>query len=149
MYKDAIFFSAHKFVGGPETPGVLVAKKNLFRNPHPGQCGGGTVFFVSLCRKKFYFFNGISAKTVYVEYFFCLGGQVTPSNHRYFKEVELREEGGTPSIVGSIRAGLVVQLKEVVGSAEIMRREEQMVERVLSKWSSIPEVGWNTNSSHV
>ena len=47
MYKDAMFFSMHKFVGGPETPGVLVAKKKLFRNSHPGHCGGGTVFFVS------------------------------------------------------------------------------------------------------
>ena len=33
MYqKDAIFISPHKFVGGPGTPGVLVAKKKLFRN---------------------------------------------------------------------------------------------------------------------
>ena len=50
VYKDAIFFSVHKFVGGPETPGVLVAKKKLFRNPIPGQGGGGTVFFVRACR---------------------------------------------------------------------------------------------------
>ena len=48
VYKDAIFFSVHKFVGGPETPGVLVAKKKLFQNSSPGQCGGGTVFFVSI-----------------------------------------------------------------------------------------------------
>ena len=47
VYKDAIFFSVHKFVGGPETPGVLVAKKKLFRNPTPSLGGGGTVFFVS------------------------------------------------------------------------------------------------------
>ena len=46
-YKDAIFFSMHKFVGGVNSPGILVVKKNLFRNPTPHQCGGGTVFFVS------------------------------------------------------------------------------------------------------
>ena len=46
-YKDAIFFSMHKFVGGVDSPGVLVAKKSLFRNSTPHQCGGGTVFFVS------------------------------------------------------------------------------------------------------
>ena len=66
--------------------------------------------------------------------------QVTPRDHRYFKEVELREEGGTPSIVGSIRAGLVVQLKEAIGSKQVMEREKQLVERVLSKWKDIPEV---------
>ena len=54
--------------------------------------------------------------------------------------MELREEAGTPAIVGSIRAGLAVQLKEAVGSEEIMAREKQLVERVLSKWKDIPEV---------
>ena len=43
-----MYFSMHKFVGGVASPGVLVAKKNLFRNPVPHQCGGGTVFFVSV-----------------------------------------------------------------------------------------------------
>lgn len=46
-YKDAVYFSMHKFVGGPDSPGVLVAKKHLFKNSTPDQCGGGTVFFVS------------------------------------------------------------------------------------------------------
>ncbi|KAH9373373.1 hypothetical protein HPB48_018426 [Haemaphysalis longicornis] len=46
-YKDAIFISPHKFVGGPETPGVLIAKKKLFVNTVPSGCGGGSVFFVN------------------------------------------------------------------------------------------------------
>ena len=45
--KDAIFFSGHKFVGGPGTPGVLVVKKRLLCNAVPGTVGGGTVFFVT------------------------------------------------------------------------------------------------------
>ena len=49
VYKDAIYFSMHKFIGGVGAPGVLVAKKHLFTNKVPGQCGGGTVFFVSDC----------------------------------------------------------------------------------------------------
>ena len=73
----------HKFVGGPDSPGVLVAKKRLFFNPVPSQSGGGTVFFV------------------------------TPTKHRYFRPLEIKEEGGTPSIVGTIRAGLAMQVKEV------------------------------------
>ncbi|XP_033631579.1 uncharacterized protein LOC117293387 [Asterias rubens] len=56
-YKDAIFLSPHKFVGGVETPGVLVAKKSLFKNPVPSGGGGGSVFFVS-----FVFFSPIQIK---------------------------------------------------------------------------------------
>ncbi|KAI8510856.1 hypothetical protein Bbelb_117720 [Branchiostoma belcheri] len=82
-HKDAVIISPHKFVGGPGTPGVLIAKKSLFQNPVPSGCGGGSVFFVSR------------------------------ETHRYLQNVETREEGGTPAIVESIRAGLVFQLKEV------------------------------------
>jgi len=32
LHKDAIFISPHKFVGGPGTPGILVAKRKLFKN---------------------------------------------------------------------------------------------------------------------
>ena len=39
--------------------------------------------------------------------------QVTRDTHLYLKDIEEREEGGTPAIVGSIRAGMVFQLKEV------------------------------------
>jgi selenocysteine lyase/cysteine desulfurase len=31
-YKDAIFISPHKFVGGPDTPGLLICKKQLLCN---------------------------------------------------------------------------------------------------------------------
>lgn len=49
IYKDAVFISTHKFVGGVQTPGILVAKKVLFENKIPSGCGGGSVFFVSNC----------------------------------------------------------------------------------------------------
>ena len=45
--KDALFFSPHKLVGGPGSPGVLVVKKRLLGNLVPAQPGGGTVFFVT------------------------------------------------------------------------------------------------------
>ena len=84
-YKDAIFLSPHKFIGGPGTPGVLVAKRQLLRNRVPTVPGGGTVSYVS-------------------------GGE-----HSYIDDPSHREEGGTPAIIESIRAGLVFQLKEAVG----------------------------------
>ena len=90
---DAVFISPHKFIGGPGTPGVLVARRELFRNRVPSVPGGGTVAYVN------------------------------PSEHVYLTAVEHREEGGTPAIVESIRAGLVFGLKEAVGADAIRERE--------------------------
>jgi len=102
--KDAVFLSPHKFVGGPGTPGILVAKRDLFHNRVPSVPGGGTVAYVN------------------------------PTEHRYLDDVEQREEGGTPEIVGSIRAGLVFQLKEAVGVEAIREREESFVHRAMHRW---------------
>ena len=65
---------------------------------------------------------------------------VTPTGHRYFKEPEMREEGGTPAILGSIRAGLAIQLKEAVGSDYIMTREEKLCKQVFAEWESVSEL---------
>uniref|UniRef100_A0A0V0J287 tRNA 2-thiocytidine biosynthesis protein TtcA n=2 Tax=Schistocephalus solidus TaxID=70667 RepID=A0A0V0J287_SCHSO len=109
VYKDAIYFSMHKFVGGVQTPGVLVAKRVLFKagETHPDGCGGGSVCFV---RRE---------------------AQV------YLQDVEEREEGGTPAIVESIRAGLVMQLKQAVTSEAITAREEVMVKRAWSRLKGV------------
>jgi selenocysteine lyase/cysteine desulfurase len=108
--KDAVFLSPHKFVGGPGTAGVLVAKRALFRNSVPSVPGGGTVLFVS------------------------------PDGHAYDPEPAVREEGGTPGIIESIRAGLVLALKEEVGVEEIRRRERRFARRALSSWSTNPNI---------
>ncbi len=107
-YKDAIFLSPHKFIGGPSTPGVLVARRELFTNRVPDVPGGGTVAFVN------------------------------PEEHEYLTDVEHREEGGTPAIVESIRAGLVFALKQAVGTDEIRRREDRLLERAVGAWSAEP-----------
>ncbi|MGH8925231.1 MAG: aminotransferase class V-fold PLP-dependent enzyme [Acidimicrobiia bacterium] len=104
-YKDAIFISPHKFIGGPGTPGVLVVRKDLLANRVPSVPGGGTVTYVNTLV------------------------------HRYLTDPEHREEGGTPAIVESIRAGLVFQLKEAVGTEEIRRREEDFIRRAIDSWS--------------
>jgi selenocysteine lyase/cysteine desulfurase len=105
-YKDAVFVSTHKFVGGPGTPGVLVAKRALFANPVPSVPGGGTVLFVS------------------------------PTRQCYHPDPAIREEGGTPAIVESIRAGLVFALKDAVGIEEIARRERDFARRALASWGA-------------
>ncbi len=109
-YKDAIFISPHKLIGGPGTPGLLVARKELFNNRVPVVPGGGTVAYVN------------------------------PSEHDYLVDIEHREEGGTPAIVESIRAGLIFQLKEAVGAEAIRQREEDFVRRAIERWSQHPNI---------
>ncbi|MFH0751116.1 MAG: aminotransferase class V-fold PLP-dependent enzyme, partial [Chloroflexota bacterium] len=101
--KDAIFISPHKFIGGPGTPGILVARRDLFRNRVPTVPGGGTVAYVN------------------------------PTEHVYLDDVERREEGGTPAIVESIRAGLVFGLKQAVGVEAIREREEDFIGRAIRR----------------
>jgi selenocysteine lyase/cysteine desulfurase len=107
-YKDAIFLSPHKFIGGPSTPGVLVARRELLRNRVPDVPGGGTVAYVN------------------------------PSEHRYLDDPAQREEGGTPAIVESIRAGLVFQLKQAVGVEVIRAREDHFLRRAITAWQREP-----------
>ena len=109
-YKDAVFLSPHKFIGGPSTPGVLVVRRELVRNRVPDVPGGGTVAYVN------------------------------PTDHRYLEDPAQREEGGTPAIVESIRAGLVFQLKEAVGTAVIRANEEHYLRRAIAAWRQEPAI---------
>ncbi len=109
-YKDAIFLSPHKFIGGPGSPGVLVAKKDLFVNRVPSVPGGGTVAYVN------------------------------PEAHRYLEDVVHREEGGTPPILESIRAGLAFQLKSAIGADLILEREKDFRRRAIEAWSRNPRI---------
>jgi len=108
--QDAIFLSPHKFIGGPQTPGVLVVRRELVRNAVPTVPGGGTVLFVD------------------------------PIGHRYLDDPVAREEGGTPAIVESIRAGLVFALKQAVGTEVIQASEERLWRRALDRWEANPRI---------
>ncbi len=107
---DALFISPHKFPGGPGSPGVLVVGKELLVNRTPARPGGGTVAYVNTLE------------------------------HVYIDNLEHREEGGTPAIVESIRAGLVFQLKDSVGAAEIEARDEIFLRRAFAVWRDNPNL---------
>jgi selenocysteine lyase/cysteine desulfurase len=109
-YKDAVFLSPHKMIGGPGTPGVLAVRRELVRNAVPTVPGGGTVAYVN------------------------------PYEHVYLDDPVAREEGGTPDIVGSIRAGLVFQLKQAVGVPVIRAAEEALLRRAVDAWSAEPAI---------
>ncbi|MBK6484961.1 MAG: aminotransferase class V-fold PLP-dependent enzyme [Chitinophagaceae bacterium] len=98
---DAIFFSPHKFLGGPGSPGVLIFDAQFYQNKVPDQPGGGTVTWTNPW-----------------------------GEHHYLPSIEEREDGGTPAFLQTIRAALAIKLKEQMGVQQIMQREEEMVKKV-------------------
>jgi len=108
---DAIVFSAHKFIGGPGASGVLILRRDAVRATRPYRTGGGTVAFVN--------------DTV----------------HDYLPDLEHREEGGTPNILGDIRAALVMIVKDVIGKDVIEARNRALTDRAFAAWGDDPHVG--------
>jgi selenocysteine lyase/cysteine desulfurase len=107
---DAVFLSPHKFPGGPGTPGVLAVRRDLVRNPVPTVPGGGTISYVHA------------------------------TGRHYLSDPAQREEGGTPAIVDSIRAGLVLQLHRAVGPEIIERNEADFTRRAIASWRTNPAI---------
>jgi selenocysteine lyase/cysteine desulfurase len=106
---DAIFFSPHKFLGGPGSAGILVFSQRLYGAKVPDQPGGGTVTWTN-----------------------PWGGR------HYYDDVETREDGGTPGILQLIRAAMAVQLKEAMGIERIREREREIVRRVFERLEPCP-----------
>lgn len=96
---DAVFFSPHKFLGGPATPGVLIFNSKLYHNRVPDLPGGGTVDWTNPW------------------------GQ-----HKFSENIEIREDGGTPAFLQTIKAALAIKLKEEMKVEKIRSREKELVE---------------------
>ncbi|MCH2218306.1 MAG: aminotransferase class V-fold PLP-dependent enzyme [Flavobacteriales bacterium] len=110
-YLDAIYFSPHKFLGGPGSSGVLIFNKRLYKNAVPDNAGGGTVSYTNPW-----------------------------GDHDYFDDIETREDGGTPAFLQTIRIALAVQLKEQMGTDYIKAREDEMNIKVFQTLEAIPNV---------
>jgi selenocysteine lyase/cysteine desulfurase len=107
-YLDAIFFSPHKFLGGPGTSGVLVFNKDLYKNTIPDCPGGGTVSWTNPW-----------------------------GEHKYIDNIEDREDGGTPGFLQVIKTALAIQLKEKMGVENILNREHEIVDYVFESLRNI------------
>jgi len=106
---DAIFFSPHKFLGGPGTPGVVIFDSHLYKNRVPDNPGGGTVDWTNPW------------------------GQ-----HKFVSNIELREDGGTPPFLQTIKAALCIKLKEEMGVENMKEREKYLVKAAIDGLREIP-----------
>jgi selenocysteine lyase/cysteine desulfurase len=110
-YFDAIFFSPHKFLGGPATSGVLIFNKNLYHNTTPDNPGGGTVSWTNPW-----------------------------GEHSYINDIEVREDGGTPAFLQTIKIALAIKLKDEMGVENIQKREHEINKIVFDKLGNVPNI---------
>ena len=108
---DVIYFSPHKFLGGPGASGVLIMNNKLYKRLVPDQPGGGTVKWT------------------------------TPfGRHSYIDAIESREDGGTPGFLQAIRVACAIKIKEAMGTQNIRKREEELKEILLSELRKEPKI---------
>ena len=108
---DAIFFSPHKFLGGPGSTGVLIFNRDLYQRDVPDNPGGGTVDWTN-----------------------PWGG------HKYIDDIEAREDGGTPAFLQTIKAAMCITLKNEMGIPNILAREHHLLELLWEKIVGIPNL---------
>ena len=106
---DAIFFSPHKFLGGPGSSGILIFDSSLYDRKVPDHPGGGTVLWTNPW-----------------------------GEYKYFDDVELREDGGTPGFLQVIRAALAMEVKAAMGVENILKREEELLKIAFAEFPKIP-----------
>lgn len=110
IWIDAIVVSPHKFVGGPGASGVLIVRRDAVSVTRPSRPGGGTVLFVNAFQ------------------------------HDYVTLLEQREEGGTPNVIGDIRAALAFIAKDVVGQDRITDINRTLRDRAFEAWADDPQI---------
>ncbi len=110
-YLDAIFLSPHKFLGGPGASGLLIFNKRCYHaDLPPSMAGGGTVEYVG------------------------------PEDHDFIDDIEAREKAGTPGILQTLKAALVLDLKQAVGIDRIEQREQALIRLAFQRWGQHPGI---------
>ncbi|MCG3677427.1 aminotransferase class V-fold PLP-dependent enzyme [Aliarcobacter butzleri] len=106
---DAMFMSSHKLLGGPGSCGLLVIRKDLIDTSiAPTFAGGGTVEYVN------------------------------KNLQLYQKEIEAREDAGTPGILQLIRASLAYQLRNEISFDFIKKQKDELKEFLINELKKIP-----------
>ena len=107
-FLDAIYFSPHKFLGGPGTTGILIFNTQLYDNKVPDNPGGGTVKWTNPWQE-----------------------------HEFIENIEDREDGGTPPFLQTIKIALCVRLKEEMGIQNMLNREEELLSLIFNRLHNI------------
>ena len=110
-YLDAIFFSPHKFLGGPGSAGVLIFNKKLYNNKIPDHTGGGIVKWTNAWNE-----------------------------YAFVDEIEEREDAGTPAFLQTIRTALVIKLKQKMNCKKIEERENEINKIIFDKLLKIKNI---------
>ncbi len=105
---DAIFFSPHKFLGGPGSSGVMIFDRSLYNSPSPDNPGGGTVDWTNPW-----------------------------GEYKYIDDIEIREDGGTPGFLQAIRIALAIEVKNQMQTERIREREHELVKRAFAGFRSV------------
>ncbi|MDP4281583.1 MAG: aminotransferase class V-fold PLP-dependent enzyme [Bacteroidota bacterium] len=108
---DAIFFSPHKFLGGPGSSGVLIFNSELYHNRTPDQPGGGTVDWTNPW-----------------------------GEYKYIDNIEVREDGGTPGFLQAIRGALAIELKQQMSVPAMHEREKELLEIAFRELRKVPDL---------
>jgi selenocysteine lyase/cysteine desulfurase len=106
---DAIYFSPHKFLGGPGSSGVLVFDSSLYRRKAPDQPGGGTVKWTNPW-----------------------------GEYDFIDEIEIREDGGTPGILQALRTAFAIELKNQMGVVNIHEQENELIKTAFDEMKKVP-----------
>lgn len=105
---DAIFFSPHKFLGGPGTCGILVFNETLYKSNFPDNPGGGNV----KCTNPW-------------------------GEYHYSDAIEVKEDGGTPGFLQVMRTALCLELKDKMGVENMKNREKELLNLCFSELQKI------------
>ncbi|PKQ64481.1 selenocysteine lyase [Labilibaculum filiforme] len=108
---DGIFFSPHKFLGGPGSSGVMIFDSKLYTREVPDNPGGGTVDWTNPWGK-----------------------------YKYVDSIEAREDGGTPGFLQSIRIALAIEVKNQMGTKNIAKREEELLDLAFDRLKAVKDV---------
>ncbi|MEE2954031.1 MAG: aminotransferase class V-fold PLP-dependent enzyme [Bacteroidota bacterium] len=108
---DAIYFSPHKFLGGPGSTGILIFNRALYNNKIPDNPGGGTVDWTNPW-----------------------------GEHKYIDNIEIREDGGTPAFLQTIKTSLCIKLKEQMGVKNIIEREHEIQKIIWNRFANMKQV---------
>lgn len=114
---DGVFFSPHKFLGGPGTSGVMIFDSNIYKNPIPDHPGGGTVDWTNPW-----------------------------GEYKYIDDIEAREDGGTPGFLQAIKTSLACRLKEQMGTENMRNREDELLRIAFRRMDKMKNVNILANN---